>query len=141
MLTVGVARLAAPAAADITPLSIADAISAPSLEMQDVTAAVRPDGSMVAYLACDPKKVKETQGSRFVSIRATGANYYSQGCDVFVQPTRNRPAQNIRGGKGENCVATRSPNGKLLAFLSTRDSTRAHLWVWEASTGKLRRVS
>src|SRR5260370_323903 len=48
----------------------------------------------------------------------------------------------LTGGKGANWFPAWSPNGRYIVFLSDRDgSGQAKLWVWEADTNELRKVS
>ena len=62
--------------------------------------------------------------------------------DIFVVELKTGESRSIAGDVGENWLPVWSPNGKYLAMLSDRDgSGLAKLWIWEAATGILRKIS
>jgi dipeptidyl aminopeptidase/acylaminoacyl peptidase len=70
----------------------------------------------------------------------TGAPVGVEACDVWIVDTVSGESKNLTDGQGTSWGSVWSPDGRSLAFFSDRDG-RARLWIWEASTGRMRPVS
>jgi dipeptidyl aminopeptidase/acylaminoacyl peptidase len=98
-----------------------------------------PDGKWLVYALQDNRKLitaSPEHGAR------TGVPIVALGVDLGLVDTATGEMRNLTAGKGSNWGAVWSPDGRYLAFLSDRDGSElAKLWVWEAASGKLRKVS
>jgi dipeptidyl aminopeptidase/acylaminoacyl peptidase len=61
-------------------------------------------------------------------------------CDISVVDTASGEAKDLTEGRGTSWGPAWSPDGRSLAFYSDRDG-RARLWIWQASSGRMRPVS
>ncbi len=122
----------------LAPLAVEDAISARAFGLMPIS--LSRDGHWIAYSLIDPLKVQPPAGESNSWLTRTGAPGSAIGSDVWITNTATSEAKNLTGGEGNSWAPVWSPDGKYLAFLSDR-SGRAGLWVWEPSSGKLRRVS
>jgi dipeptidyl aminopeptidase/acylaminoacyl peptidase len=122
-------------------LPIADAAA-----RREITGRVRPelspDGRWVAYTVTDPRRLRTygALGRDYTLVTETGAAYLVAATDVWVANTTTGDARSVTGGVGGNWGAAWSPDGRSLAFYSDRDGA-VRLWIWDAGTGTLRRVS
>jgi dipeptidyl aminopeptidase/acylaminoacyl peptidase len=96
------------------------------------------DGKWVAYTLQDNRRVKPPSGRTYFT--QTGASPFGNGCDIWIANLELATSRSLTGGQGNNWSPAWSPDGKHLAFYSDRDG-RAKLWVWDAATDKLRKVS
>lgn len=122
------------------PLAIEDALKAHSFSgFGRSSIAFSCDGKWLAYVARDNEinKSEEHDGS-FRSGVPLGAT----GDDVYLLNIATGDIRNLTGGKTENWLPTWSPDSHHLAFLSDRDgSGQAKVWVWNAITNDLAKVS
>jgi Tol biopolymer transport system component len=121
------------------PLRIADALSALSFQTYH-RVTFSPDGQWVAYVTSDARRRETAQDKRYSLFTRTGAPGAFVGSDVWITNTRTGESENLTGGKGSSWGQVWSPNGQYLAFCSDRGGM-ANLWVWEKTSGKLRKVS
>jgi dipeptidyl aminopeptidase/acylaminoacyl peptidase len=97
-----------------------------------------PNGKWLAYVARDNRK---TGAVPFEMLR-TGVGWAAMSADIYIVDARGGEVRNLTGGQGDNWLATWSPDGHYLAFLSDRDGTdQAELWVWDTIRNDLRRLS
>jgi dipeptidyl aminopeptidase/acylaminoacyl peptidase len=98
-----------------------------------------PDGLWVAYTLSDPRrrKVQGLRNDQWFPFNCTGSPYSFSDSDVLITHTQTGQTINISTGRGANWAPRWSPDGKYLAFYSDRTG-KAHVWVWERSTPKLR---
>jgi dipeptidyl aminopeptidase/acylaminoacyl peptidase len=98
-----------------------------------------PDGLWVAYTLSDPRrrKVQGVRSDQWFTFNCTGSPYAFSDNDVLVTNTQTGQTMNISAGRGANWAPRWSPDGKFLAFYSDRTG-KAHVWLWERSTAKLR---
>jgi dipeptidyl aminopeptidase/acylaminoacyl peptidase len=101
--------------------------------------ALSPDGLWVAYTLSDPRrrKVQGVRSDQWFTFNCTGSPYAFSDNDVLITNTQTAQTMNISAGRGANWSPRWSPDGKFLAFYSDRGG-KAHVWVWERSTAKLR---
>jgi dipeptidyl aminopeptidase/acylaminoacyl peptidase len=96
------------------------------------------DGRWVAYTLQDNRRAQSRVGPAFFT--QSGASPFGNGCDIWVTDLESGASRNVTGGEGNNWSPAWSPDGSRAAFYSDRDG-QAKLWVWEATTGRLRKVS
>jgi len=120
-------------AQETSPLLVQDVLGARTLT-QYSPIEFSPDGKKVAYtVRVNPKR--DGEGSESVPADAFGA-------DIYFVETTSGASFSVTKGQGSNWLPSWSPDGHYLAFLSDRDGSRqVKLWLWEASSGKLRKVS
>jgi len=121
------------------PLRIEDALKVLTLSNR-TPIALSPDGAWVAYTVEDDSKRVTTKDKRYSMYTPTGAFEEAIGCDIWLTNTKTGESRILTEGKGTSWAPVWSPDGKYLAFYSDRSGT-AHLWVWEADSGKLRQLS
>ncbi|HEU4589173.1 MAG TPA: prolyl oligopeptidase family serine peptidase [Gemmatimonadales bacterium] len=133
--------LIGPAAAQqsVTPLAIEDAVGLIELRGQGELGAISPDGALIAYTACDPRRL---QGDSSGGGAATaGSAFRSLGCDVRVTALADGSTRTIATSRrAGHWGPAWSPDGRRLAFYSDRDGA-ARVWLWERATGKLLRAA
>ncbi len=101
---------------------------------------ISPDRTMLAFAVQDPRRVV-TVSQQEVFTR-TGVYLGALGSDIAIADMNGGEARILTGRKGTNWEPTWSPDGKFLAFFSDREGDgQANLWLWEAATGTIRRVS
>lgn len=120
------------------PLPVELALKAASFaELMPISTS--PDGRFVAYT------VRDNQRSRALDSRAgdgTGIRDLETGTDIWISELGTGAARNLTGGKFDNFMPAWSPDNRYLAFISDRDgSGHAELWIWDAKTDALKRVS
>lgn len=101
-----------------------------------------PDGMWVAYTLTDPqrRKLQGIPNDQWKFLMCSGAPYLLANTDLLISNLKTGQTISISSGKGANWGPSWSPDGKSLAFYSDR-SGKAHVWVWERSTGKLRALT
>lgn len=122
------------------PLPVEVASAAKSFAPIDID--VSPDSLWVAYTLADPRR-KKLQGLRSDEVRVftcTGVPHVLANTDLLITNTKTGQMINISSGRGANWGPSWSPDGKSLAFYSDR-SGKAHVWIWERSTGRLRALT
>jgi dipeptidyl aminopeptidase/acylaminoacyl peptidase len=103
---------------------------------------ISPDGVWVAYTLSDPRR-RKLQGlpiDEWKFLTCSGAPYSLANTDLLVSNIKTGQTISISSGNGANWGPSWSPDGKSLAFYSDR-SGKAHVWLWERSTGKLRALT
>jgi dipeptidyl aminopeptidase/acylaminoacyl peptidase len=127
-----------PAAREPLPVEVAS--GAKSFAPLDID--VSPDGLWIAYTLSDPRrrKLQGLPSDLWKTFTCTGASYLLSNTDLLISNTKTGQTINISSGKGANWAPRWSPDGKSLAFYSDR-SGKAHIWIWERSTGKLRALT
>jgi len=101
--------------------------------------AVSADGAWLAYTVQDVEKVKAID---LESYNRTGVSPMASGTDIWVENIGKSTARNLTNGQGDNWCPIWSPDGRYLAFLSTRDGGgHARLWLWDKNTKELRKIS
>lgn len=100
---------------------------------------ISPDGLWVAYTLGDPRrrKLQGLPSDLWKVFTCSGALYLLANTDLLITNTKTGETINIGSGKSANWGPSWSPDGKSLAFYSDR-SGKAHVWIWERATGKLR---
>lgn len=101
-----------------------------------------PDGAWVAYSLTDPRrrKLQGLPSDEWKAFTCTSIPYLLANTDLLISNTKTGQTINISSGQGANWGPSWSPDGKSLAFYSDR-SGKAHVWIWERSTGKLRALT
>jgi WD40 repeat protein len=130
--------LAVVAFSQVVPLRVEDVVAMRSFT--DFTPIrFSPDGKHLVYAAGDRRR----WGTNAIDQYArTGVPIFALGADLFMLQIATGEAVNLTGSIGNNWAPSWSPDGRFLAFLSDRDgSSQAKLWIWEAATGKMRKVS
>lgn len=98
-----------------------------------------PDSKRLAYAV---KENRKKESNSFKDYPLSGVSANALGADIFVTEVVTGAETNLTGGMGNSWLPAWSPDGRYLAFLSDRDgSGQAKLWIWEAVSGKLRKVS
>jgi len=126
--------------AAVRPLPVEVASAAKSFAPVDID--VSPEGLWVAYTLADPRR-RKLQGLRsdeWKTFTCTGAPHLLANTDLLITNTSTGQTVNISSGTGANWGPRWSPDGKSLAFYSDR-SGKAHVWIWERSTGQLRALT
>jgi len=123
------------------PLSIEDALKTRSFSAYSPLE-FSPDGKLLSYVVQDSQRIKLSAGNDDTLYAATGVLKCLQGSDIWIANTETGAARNLTGGGGDNWRPTWSPDGRYLAFLSTRDeSGQTRLWLWDPTDDRLREVS
>jgi dipeptidyl aminopeptidase/acylaminoacyl peptidase len=116
------------------PLQVSDAMGLRSFIGVRGIAAISPDDSLVAYTLCDPRRVDaERKKRKGATVR------FWVGCYVAVIPLAGGQPETIPHEGGSRSPIW-SPDGRLLAFYG-EDIDGLHLWVWDRTTRKAKRVT
>jgi len=99
-----------------------------------------PDGKWVAYTTEDLRKKETVEDEEHRQFTRTGVSFVVMGCTVWIANTQTGEAINLTGGQGSSWGPVWSPSGDHLAFFPDHDG-QAHLWIWEKTSKKIRRVS
>jgi dipeptidyl aminopeptidase/acylaminoacyl peptidase len=95
------------------------------------------DGKWLAYAARENARNSKID----LAFEQTGIPSYGSAANIYVVDRRSGETRNLTETHN-NWLPTWSPDSRLLAFLSDRDgSGRARLWVWDAKTDQLHRVT
>ena len=97
-----------------------------------------PNGENLSYTVQDPAKAKPLPNDK--DALRNGVPRSAQGANILVLHLAGKEVVEVTNG-GDNWLPTWSPDGRSLAFLSSRDGQQAHLWVWNTETQKARMVS
>jgi dipeptidyl aminopeptidase/acylaminoacyl peptidase len=135
-----VSVIAESAQSALQPLPVETASAAKSFAPVEFD--LSPDGAWVAYTLIDPRrrKLQGLPNDRWKAFMCSGAPYILANTDLLITNIKTARAINISSGKGANWGPSWSPDGKSLAFYSDR-SGKAHIWIWERSTGRLRALT
>jgi len=98
-----------------------------------------PDGTSLSYTVQDPARARRLANNK--DTFQTGVPPTARGADVVVLQLAEKRVVEVTTGQLDNWLPTWSPDGRFLAFLSSRDGQFVHLWVWDAESGKARLVS
>jgi dipeptidyl aminopeptidase/acylaminoacyl peptidase len=136
---IGLFSLGAPAPASATqPLSIDDVLSARQFAPL-MPISLSPDGKWLAYTAQNHRRVTAPDVRAYAE---TGVPPWASGTDIVLVSIATGLTTNLTNGAGDNWQPAWSPDGRYLAFLSTRDgNSQARLWIWEAHKANLRKAS
>ena len=120
------------------PIAIEDVLNT-KLLARLVPIALSPDGKRLAYTVQDNRRaiayVRE-------AYHRTGLPPWGIGSDIWMQDLEPGMVRNLTGGDGDNWLPSWSPDGRYLAFLSTRGASHlTHLWVWDATHDELRQLT
>lgn len=118
------------------PLPVEGLVSA--LSLTDDAAALSPDGNWLAYTVQDPRKAErfnyeEHPYADFGSVGKTGL-------DIWVTDTRSGTSRRVTDGVAANWGPVWSPDGRYVAFYSTR-SGQPSIWVYDGKSNSVRQVS
>lgn len=98
-----------------------------------------PDGKWLAYTV---QRSQRSEPSKTGSWPETGLLPFVRGLDIWIVDTATSTTQELTNGKGDNWLPTWSPDGRFLAFFSTRDgSGQPKLWIWDMGKKELRKAS
>src|SRR5829696_4908773 len=122
------------------PLPVETASSAKSFAPSNID--LSPDGLWVAYTLSDPlrRKLQGRPSDSLSPFLCSGSLYLFSDSDVLITNTQTGQTINISTGVGANWGPRWSPDGNSLAFYSDRTG-KAHIWIWQKSTRKLRRLT
>jgi dipeptidyl aminopeptidase/acylaminoacyl peptidase len=139
VLLVSLVRLNAQSAA-VDPLPVEVASAAKSFAPIGID--VSPDGLWVAYTLADPRrrKLQGLPSDQWKVFTCSGALHVLANTDLLITNTKTGQTIDISSGKGASWGPSWSPDGKSLAFYSDK-SGKAHVWIWERSTGRLRALT
>jgi dipeptidyl aminopeptidase/acylaminoacyl peptidase len=128
------------AQSSLQPLPVETASTAKSFTPVEFD--LSPDGAWVAYTLTDPRrrKLQGLPSDEWKAFTCTSIPYLLANTDLLISNTKTGQTINISSGQGANWGPSWSPDGKSLAFYSDR-SGKAHVWIWEGSTGKLRALT
>jgi len=120
---------------ELRPFTVEDLFKLEQFE--DIT--VSPDGKTIAYVR------RRSLSSARVFGAFGGAELHGQDrTDVWLASVSGAPPINLTNGASDNSgwfEPCWSPDGAYLAMLSTRGGDNVRLWIWEKSTGRLKRLS
>jgi dipeptidyl aminopeptidase/acylaminoacyl peptidase len=121
------------------PLAVKDALQQRAFAVR-VPIDVSPDARWIAYTVEDPGRRRIRGARRYQYHTRTGAPVHADACDIWVVDTASGESRDLTKGRGTSWGPAWSPDGRSLAFFSDRDG-RARLWIWQASSGRMRPVS
>ena len=128
------------AQSSLQPLPVKTASTAKSFALVEFD--LSPDGAWVAYTLTDPRrrKLQGLPSDEWKAFTCTSTPFLLANTDLLISNTKTGQTINISSGQGANWGPSWSPDGKSLGFYSDR-SGKAHVWIWERSTGKLRALT
>lgn len=118
------------------PLRIEDVFSMKSFN-PNKPIDLSPDGQFVAYAIEDSSKKQQGGVGAFTQ---TGTPKVFTGSEVRITELKTGISINVGAKKGSSWGPVWSPDSNYLAFYSDRGG-RAHLWIWERRTRRLRQLS
>jgi len=122
-----------------TPLLIEDSLNTRHLTTTlGAGLASSQDGELLAY-AVGASRLAPLPSTKFTS---SGLSQYNaiDTSEVWITNLRSGEIQKLGQSNGDSWSPVWSPDGQHLAFFSDRDGF-VRLWLWERSTGTVRRVS
>jgi dipeptidyl aminopeptidase/acylaminoacyl peptidase len=122
------------------PLPVEETLETRSIPVLGTPISLSPDGHCVAYALQMVQKLPTPAEVRYSSLTRTGAPRALLGTDIWIADTQTRESRNLTNGEGTNWAPVWSPDGRYIAFSSDR-SGQSQLWLWDKSSGKLRRAS
>ena len=122
----------------LAPLPVEEAMTARTFSTTPFS--LSNDGQWLAYTLNDPKRSQIVSDERQRWLMSSGTPPPQIGGDIWITNTRTRQTRNLMEGKGNSWAPAWSPDDNYLAFFSDRDGV-ANLWVWEKTSGKLRKIS
>ena len=125
----------------LAPLPVKEAFKSLNFPMF-IPISLSQDGKLVAYTLQDISRKNQNAdaGSPSYDLTHTGVPRNGLYCDVWINDLDSGNTKNLTEGKGNSWGPVWSPDGKLLAFYSDRSGFQS-LWIWERSSGEMRRVS
>lgn len=122
----------------LAPLPLEVALGAHSFgQYSPVT--ISNDGKRAAYVVADNHRATSFVPGKVLQTGILGPPISG---DICLTDLTSDNTQCLTGGKGNNWDPSWSPDGHHLAFLSDRDdSGQAKVWVWEAASNQLRKIS
>ncbi|HEY8509927.1 MAG TPA: prolyl oligopeptidase family serine peptidase [Steroidobacteraceae bacterium] len=127
------------AAPTTRPLQLADAVGVRYFSPYDALVSFAPDGSWLAYVVCDPRRIATRAAVRMDATRGTA------GCQIWARPydeARRRVVGEavLVEHDGAAWAPSWSPDGKRLAFYGD-DPDGVHVWLWDREQRVSRKVS
>jgi Tol biopolymer transport system component len=120
-----------------SPLTVDDLLSA--LQLTDTPGSLSPDGEWLAYTLQDPRRTAEFDSEQ-LPFGAEGDRTGATGSDIWITATKTGTSSKLTGGIGSSWAPVWSPNGKYLAFYSTRGGN-TNVWIYDVRTERLRCAS
>ena len=126
----------------LQPLPVDDSLQTHSID-EGSPLALSPDGKWVAYALHNNQGAFSRSGNEETDLYVkTGVLLSARSDDIWVSNTYTSERQNLTEGQDTNWDPVWSPDGRYLAFLSTRQrSEQARLWVWDSLMNRLSPVS
>ncbi len=121
------------------PLSAVDAMAAAELHLQARIADPSPDGTLIAFVICDPRRRVVDPDRGYSGNQTPGAAFRSRGCSVHVSDLTAGTARPVSSDGGNEWGPSWSPDGGKLAFFSDAGGV-PQLWVWDRDADAVRRV-
>jgi dipeptidyl aminopeptidase/acylaminoacyl peptidase len=97
-----------------------------------------PDGKWLAVAVRDKGSISTVLSQSWMK---TGAPSWGLGSEIWITNRETGETTALTKGVGEGWMPSWSPDGHSLAFLSSGSGGQAHVWIWNASTKKLKQAS
>jgi dipeptidyl aminopeptidase/acylaminoacyl peptidase len=137
LLACGAAIPTATTAQERKPLAVEDALRTREFGAL-LPIALSPEGNELAYTVQDNGRAR---AFGLGTYDRSGVPPWGIAADIWIENTASGAARNLTGGHGDNWLPAWSPDGRYLAFLSSREGGKARLWVWDATRDTLRKVT
>lgn len=121
------------------PLPVSEALGMRQFAFR-VPIQLSPNGRWVAYTLVDPRRQAALHDPTFFFFSPTGVPTEAAGAEVWVTNVATGESKRLTGEDEASWGPVWSPDGRQLAFYSDRGGA-AHLWLWDAATGAMRRLS